>query len=123
VKIGDSVYAVKLLRQTIKPEAAEYEYLKVGATDPVVKGTAEIEPGGVSLPGHRIGWSGRSDGAGYLYLDDSFIWNDPPRYTIGVPFQSGELEQFRRAVPAGIHFESLPWKINAAPADEIISAP
>jgi hypothetical protein len=123
VKTGDSVYAVKLVRQTIKPEAAQYEFLKVGTSDPIVKGTAETLPGGIALPEHRVGWSGKSDGAGYLYLDDSFIWNNPPRYTIGLPFQSGDLEQFRNAVPAGVHFESLPWKVNAPTADDIIPAP
>jgi hypothetical protein len=123
IKTGDSVFAVKLVRQTIKPEQAQYEYLKVGAADPVVKGTAEPEPGGLILAGHRIGWTGQNDGAGYLYLDDSFIWNQPPRFTIGLPFQSGNLEPFRHALPASVHFESLPWKINAPPADDIIPAP
>jgi hypothetical protein len=121
VRTGNSTYAVKIVHQTIKPEQAAYEFLKVGGTDPVVQGVAGTLPGGIALPEHHVGWSGRSDGAGFLYLDDSFIWNDPPRYTIGLPFQSGDLEPFRHAVPAGVHFESLPWKVNGA-ADDIVPA-
>jgi hypothetical protein len=123
VKAGDSTYAVKLVRQTIQPEQAQYEFLKVGGTDPIVRGLAQTESGTINLPGHPLAWSGRRDGEGFLYLDDSFIWNDPPHYTIGVPFQSGDLQQFRHAVPASVHFESVPWKIANSGDTEIISAP
>ena len=119
VKTGETTYAIKLLHQTIKPEQSDYEYLKVGSTEPAVKGTAQTLPGGIALPGQTIAWSARSDGAGYLYLDDAYIWNKPSRYTVGVPFQSGGLEHFRQAIPPNVHFESVPWKIEDAAAAEI----
>jgi hypothetical protein len=119
VKTGGSIYAVKLLHQKVSPEGADYEYLKVGSPDPVVKGTAETYPDGIALPGRRIGWSGKHDGTGYLYLDDAFIRNQPPSFTIGVPFQTGDLEQFRQAIPPNVHFESVPWKIIEPSPDEI----
>ena len=123
VKAGDTVYAVKLLRQTIKPEQADYAWLKVGSADPAVKATAQPLPGGIVLPGITVQWSGKGNGAGYLYLDDAFIWNKTPPFTIGVPFQSGELENFRKGVPTGVHFESVPWKIEESDAEEIVPAP
>ena len=111
VKASDGTYAVKLMHQTIKPEQGSYAYLKVGSSDPGAQGLAQTESGSIDLPNHQLTWSGRSDGSGYVYLDDSFIWNDPPRFTIGVPLQSGDLEQFRHTLPATIHFESVPWKV------------
>jgi hypothetical protein len=112
VKANDATYAVKLTRQTIKPEQGAYAYLKVGSTDPIAQGLAHTESGSIDLPKNlQLTWSGRSDGSGYVYLDDSFIWNDPPHFTIGVPLQSGDLEQFRHTLPATIHFESVPWKV------------
>ncbi|MEJ0000590.1 MAG: hypothetical protein WDO13_16375 [Verrucomicrobiota bacterium] len=123
VKMGGAVYAVKLVHQTAEPERAEYAWLAVGGTAPVVTGVAQTLPGGIALPGHMVGWSGKGNGAGYVYLDDGFIWNQPPRYTIGVPFQSATSSSFRTAVPAGTHFESLPWNIPAADDDAVVPAP
>jgi hypothetical protein len=123
VKMDDSVYAVKITHQELKPERVAYAWLKVGSDAPIVNDVGETLPAGLALPEHHVGWSGRSDGLGYLYLDDSFIWNQPPRYTIGLPFLSGDLEQFRAALPPGIHFESLPWKMRSFPADGIVPVP
>jgi len=123
VKADDGIYAIKLVRQTIKPEQAQYACLKVGSADPAVTGLAQTDSGSIDLPGHHLAWSGKSDGSGFVYLDDSFIWNDPPRYTIGVPLQSGDLEQFRHAVPAAVHFESVPWKVIEPATVDIVPAP
>jgi hypothetical protein len=126
VKTGSATYAVRIWNQRINPELACFSYVTVGHADAgpgPAAGTVRPAPDGITLPGCTIAWSGKSDGAGYLYLDEAFIWNKPPRYTIGVPFQSGSLDPFRQAVPAGTHFESQPWKIADAPASEIIPAP
>jgi len=123
VKAGGATYAVKMLRQTIQPETAGYEFLTVGGNAPVTKAVAEGSSGGLDLPACRINWSGKSKGAGYLYLDDAFIWNKTPRFRIGVPFQSGDLEPFRKAVPTDVHFESQPWRIEAATSSETIMVP
>jgi hypothetical protein len=123
IKTGDATYAVKLVRQTIKPERAEYEYVKVDSSVPATTGVAETSPGGIDLPGAHIDWTGKRDGAGFLYLGDEFIWSKPPRFSIGVPLQTGDLEQFRSAVPPGVHFESVPWKIAAPGAEEIVPIP
>lgn len=112
VKTGDAVYAVKIGGQNVAPEQANYAYLKVGDDKPgVVTGVAKPLPYGVELPGLTLPWTGHHNGTGFLYLDDAFIWNKPGRYEIGVPFQGGDLEQFRKAIPANVHFESAPWKI------------
>jgi hypothetical protein len=121
VKEGSVVYAVQFVRQTIRPEKLSYAWLKVGDPAPVVSGTAETYPDGVRLPDVKLAWSGKGDGAGYVYLDDAFMWDRLPRYMLGVPFQAGDLEQFRRALPAGTRFQSQPWKIApSAVAEEIV---
>ena len=116
IKTASGIYAVKISDQQSAPEKGEYEYLKVGDTAPTVKAATGEYPGGITLPDCKVGWSGpvKRPGIGFLYLDNGFIWNKPPPFKIGVPFQTGNLESYRKGIPADVHFESVPWKIQDA---------
>ena len=124
IKTASGIYAVKISDQQSAPEKGEYEYLKVGDTAPAVKAVTGEYPGGITLPDCKVGWSGpvKRPGIGFLYLDNGFIWNKPPPFKIGVPFQTGNLESYRNKIPANIHFESVPWKIQNSDDDLIIPA-
>ena len=108
IRYHQSVYAVKFLRQTMNPEQAHYEYLKVGSgMPPVTDRINKTFPGGLFLDFFVVPWSGRTLGTGYVYLTATHR-GLPPAYEIGEPFYSGELQQFSKIIPPDVHFESLP---------------
>jgi hypothetical protein len=122
IRTGGAVYAVQISGQTAHPERAQYAYLQAGGSAPVVHaGTGEF-PDSIELPGCKIGWSGRANGQGFIYLDDAFIWGKPSRFEVGVPFQKGALEKYRKTVPTEVHFETVPWKVKSADNEEMIPA-
>jgi hypothetical protein len=123
IQVDGATYAAKIGRETIQPENITYAWLKIGSRDPVVEGSSHEFPDGLKLPTCTVPWSAHRDGDGFLYLDDAFMSGRDSRYTVGVPFATGELESFRAAVPPGTHFESVPWKIAPAPTEDIIPAP
>ncbi len=110
IRTRHAVYALKFLRQTLNPEQAEFEYLPVGTSTPSLKSVTD-EKTRIVLPDIRVEWSGHEAGSGYIYADSGFLLSRPTRYEIGVPFKHGDLETYRQAVPADVHFELPPWKI------------
>jgi hypothetical protein len=106
---NNSVYAVKILHQTLVPERATYEYIEIGSNSSPTQATT-VTPltigSGLLIDGLRVQWSGGQIGLGYIYLTSRY-WH-PARYEIGVPFFRGNLEDYSRKVPANIHFESVP---------------
>ena len=115
IQIHQAIYALKFTKQTLEPEQAEYEYVEVGSSSPIVKSVSASFPGGIRLPGATVSWSGRAPGRGFIYIKNSFMPGRKSRFLIGVPFYSGELDSYSKAVPAEVHFESLPYKIGEAP--------
>jgi hypothetical protein len=109
IRAGKSIYAVKILAQfNFIPEQAAYAYLKIGTDSPVViTKTRRAFPGGFRLDGVVVPWSIKTLGEGFIYLTASH-GGLPPDYEIGLPFYHGEVETFRKAVPPGVTFQSLP---------------